>query len=207
MLLADIGNRYAHLFDGQEVRDLEYNELFLRYKDSKIYYINVNPNIQKELSSISSWINLEPFVKLDGAYKTMGIDRQVLLLSANDGLYIDAGSAITIDLKIDNRFVGGTILPGIWRIKECYKEISSKLYIDTLNRVNIAKLPDSTTKDSISYGIIAPIVALIEKINKDNLPIYITGGDGELLSQYVNGKFDRFLIFKGMQKVIKEHIC
>lgn len=207
MLLADIGNRYAHLFDGQKVINLEYSELFQNYKNSKIYYINVNPNIQEQLKSIDNWINIEPFVKLNGAYKTMGIDRQVLLLSSKDGVYIDAGSAITIDLKVDGKFVGGTILPGIWRVKECYKQISSKLEIETLNQINIEKLPNSTTKESISYGIIAPIVALVEKINKNNLPIYITGGDGELLSSYISGKFDKFLIFKGMQKVIKEHKC
>jgi len=207
VLLADIGNRYAHLFDGQRVINLEYDELFKNYKDSKIYYINVNPNIQNKLDKFVNWINLEPFVKLKGAYKEMGVDRQVLLLSKDDGIYIDAGSAITIDLKINNKFIGGTILPGIWRVKKCYSEISSKLTIDTLKQINTQKLPNSTTKDSISYGIIAPIVALVEKINDQNLPIYCCGGDGKLISAYVNGKFDEFLVFKGMQKVIKESKC
>ena len=207
MYLVDIGNRYAHLFDGQKIVDLEYKELFQKYKNSKIYYINVNPTLDKILTEYNNWINLAPFVKLKGVYKGMGIDRQVLLLSRDNGVYIDAGSAITIDLKIDNKFIGGTILPGIWRVKECYKEISPLLKVDTLDSININCLPNTTTKDSISYGIIAPIVALVEKINTKNLPIYCCGGDGKLLSRYLNGEFNRFLIFEGMKKVIKESKC
>jgi len=205
--LVDIGNRYAHLYDGQKVIDLEYNKLLKNYKDTKLYYINVNPTLKSKLEKIKNWINLEPYIKLNGAYKGMGIDRQTLLLSKDDGIYIDAGSAITIDVKIDNKFVGGTILPGVWRVKKCYKEISSKLEISNINRININKLPNSTTIDSISYGIIAPIVALVEKINTNSLPIYCCGGDGELISSYLNGEFDNLLIFKGMQKVIKESKC
>jgi type III pantothenate kinase len=205
--LVDIGNRYAHLYDGSSVTDLEYNELFKQYKDSSLYYINVNPDIKKLLESNSNWIDIEPFVKLDGSYSGMGIDRKVLLLSCDDGIYIDEFSAITEDLKKDNSFVGGTILPGLWRVKESYKEISSILAIDKINSIDISTLPNSTTSLSVSYGIIAPIVALVEKINSKNLPIYCTGGDGELLSKYLDAKFDKYLVFKGMQKVIKEIKC
>lgn len=207
MYLVDIGNRYAHLFDGKDILNLEYKELFKKYKNSKIYYINVNLDIKDKLKQNSNWINLESFVKLDGSYNGMGIDRQVLLLSRDDGIYIDAGSAITVDLKINSKFIGGTILPGIWRVKECYKDISSLLKIDKIENININELPNYTTNQSISYGMIAPIIALIEKINNKNLPIYCTGGDGELLSNYLNGNFDKFLIFEGMQKVIKENRC
>ena len=207
MYLVDIGNRYAHLFDGKDILNLEYKELFKKYKNSKIYYINVNLDIKDKLKQNSNWVNLESFVKLDGSYNGMGIDRQVLLLSRDDGIYIDAGSAITIDLKINSKFIGGTILPGIWRVKECYKDISSLLKIDKIENININELPNYTTNQSISYGMIAPIIALIEKINNKNLPIYCTGGDGELLSNYLNGNFDKFLIFEGMQKVIKENRC
>ena len=204
MYLVDIGNRYAHLFDGKTAYNLSYQELFDNYKDKRLYYINVNSKIENSLLKVKNWIDLEPFVNIKGAYRGMGIDRKVLLNSAGDGIYIDAGSAITIDLKYNSEFKGGTILPGIWRVKECYIDISSVLTIDRVNRVNINKLPNTTTKDSISYGIIAPIVALVEKINIYNLPIYCCGGDGELLSTYLNGIYDKFLIFKGMQNVIKE---
>ena len=208
MYLADIGNRYAHLYSGKEIVDLEIDELIKEYRDKKLYYINVNPNNAKKLEAIENWINLAPFVKLNGAYSSMGIDRQVLLLSASDGIYIDAGSAITIDLKRDNKFIGGTILPGIWKLKSCYADISSKLEIDEISKIDINKLPSSNTQETISYGIIAPIIALINSINRDNLPIYCCGGDGKLIASYLeNANFNKELIFEGMKKVIKEIKC
>ena len=208
MYLADIGNRYALLCNGKEIVDLEIDELIKEYRDKKLYYINVNPHNTKKLEVIEDWINLEPFVELNGSYSGMGIDRQVLLLSASDGIYIDAGSAITIDLKRDNKFLGGTILPGIWRLKSCYEDISSKLAIDEISKIDINRLPLSNTQEAISYGVIAPIITLINSINRDNLPLYCCGGDGKLIASYLeNVTYNKELIFDGMKKVIKEIKC
>jgi len=208
LYLADVGNRYALLYNGKEIVDLEIDELIKEYRDKKLYYINVNPHNTKKLEVIENWINLEPFVELNGAYSDMGVDRQVLLLSASDGIYIDAGSAITIDLKRDNKFLGGTILPGIWRLKSCYEDISSKLVIDEISQIDINRLPLSNTQEAISYGVIAPIIALINSINRDNLPLYCCGGDGKLIASYLkNATYNKELIFDGMKKVIKEIKC
>jgi len=207
VLLVDIGNRYAHIYDGKSVVNLDYDELFTQYIDKKLYYINVNPKLVDRLSNMISWVNLEPYISLAGVYNGMGIDRQTLLLSRGDGLYIDAGSAITIDLKMGNRFIGGTILPGIWRVKECYSDISSKLSLDTLESVNLDILPNNKTSSSVSYGIIAPIISLIERINKESLPIYCCGGDGELLTSYLDAEYNSLMVFDGMKKVIKECEC
>ena len=208
MYLADIGNRYAHLYDGKTVSHLSIDDLIKSYTNKKVYYINVNPNNIAKLSAISNWIDLSRYVNLNGSYEGMGIDRQTLLLSRGDGIYIDAGSAITIDKKLNSKFVGGTILPGIWRVKECYGDISSILKIDNLARIDIDKLPTNSTKMSISYGIIAPIVSLIKSINSENLPIYCCGGDGKLISSYIEkSEYIEDLIFEGMKKVIKESRC
>ncbi len=207
LLLVDIGNRFAHIYNGVVVINLEHSEFLKRYKEHKLYYINVNLSIQKQLEKNINWINLEPYIRVDGSYDGMGVDRKALLLSRDDGLYVDCGSAITIDLKEGGRFVGGTILPGIWRVKSCYKEISPRLEVESISKIDVDNLPNSTTNMSISYGIIAPIIALVDRVNYNNLPIYCCGGDGELLSNYLGGEFDDLLVFKGMQKVIKECGC
>ncbi len=208
MYLADIGNRYAHLYDGKAVSHLSVDDLIKEYSNEKVYYINVNPNNLTKLSNISNWIDLSNYINLNGSYEGMGIDRQTLLLSRGDGIYIDAGSAITIDKKLNSKFIGGTILPGIWRVKECYTDISSVLKIDDLAEVDIDKLPTDSTKMSISYGIIAPIVSLVKSINSENLPIYCCGGDGKLISSYIEkSEYIEDLIFEGMKKVIKESRC
>jgi len=206
MLIADIGNRFAHLYNGKEVLDLKIVDLIKDYSLKKLCYINVNPKNKEFLKNSKNWIDLSNFIKIDGSYETMGIDRKALLLSRGDGIYIDAGSAITIDKKINGKFLGGVILPGMWIVKKSYKEISKALDIDKINRVNLESLPKSNTKDTISYGIIAPIVCLINSINKENLPIYCTGGDGELIASYLeNAIYKKDLIFEGLVKVVKEN--
>ena len=206
MLIADIGNRFAHLYNGKEVLDLKIEDLIKDYSLKKLCYINVNPKNKEFLKNSKYWIDLSNFIKIDGSYETMGIDRKALLLSRGDGIYIDAGSAITIDKKINSKFFGGVILPGIWIVKKSYKEISKALDIDKINRVNLESLPKSNTKDTISYGIIAPIIYLINSINKENLPIYCTGGDGKLIASYLeNAIYKKDLIFEGLVKVVKEN--
>ncbi len=207
MKLVDIGNSRAHLFLDGEALNLSYIELFDKFKNDKLYYINVNPKLTQKLQSQKKWINIEPFVSIDGEYKGMGVDRKVLLHSYGDGIYIDAGSAITIDKKIDNIFIGGTILLGLYSVKKAYLDISSILRVDDIEHIDITKLPKSNTKESILYGIIAPIISLVKSINNEDLPIYCTGGDGKILAQYLNAKYDKGMIFKGMQKVIKEIKC
>jgi len=208
LFLADIGNRFAHLYYNGTVYDLTIDDLVEKFSDKKLYYINVNPKNIDRLIQIANWIDLSDYVHLNGAYNGMGIDRQMLLLSSGDGIYIDAGSAITIDLKVDNIFMGGTILPGIWRVKKAYSEISEYLKIDNIQRIDLNSLPSSSTKESVSYGIIAPIIALINSINRDDLPIYCCGGDGELVASYIDRAiYKKDLVFDGMKKVIKESRC
>ncbi len=202
MLLADIGNRFAHFYNGKTVADLPLENLIENYKNQKLYYINVNPKNIEKLKAQKNWVDLAPFIKLEGAYEGMGADRKALLLSRGDGIYIDAGSAITVDKKIGGRFAGGIIMPGIWRLKKSYEEISPRLKIDRLEKIDLNSLPKSSTEDTISYGIIAPIILTIKHINQEKLPIYCCGGDGELIAGYLEDAiYSKELIFEGMKKV------
>ncbi len=206
--LVDIGNSYVHLFKDGEIITLEHKDFFKEYAKSKLYYINVKQSLKERLKEMPHWVDIEPFVFLKGAYKGMGIDRKVLLLSRGDGLYIDAGSAITIDKYENGEFQGGVILPGIWIQKRSYAQISPVLKIEELEPINLETLPKESTQATVSYGIIAPIIALVEKINRSNLNVYCCGGDGELLSQYIkDAYYSDKLLFEGMKKVIKECKC
>jgi type III pantothenate kinase len=205
LILADIGNRHAHLKVSDRYFKIPFLELLKRYKDKRILYISVNSKFNQIAKDVPNWIDISQYVDIRGSYQSMGVDRKALLLSRGDGVYIDAGSAITVDVKIDNRFIGGVILAGIWRQKQSYKEISQALKVDKIIDIDLNRLPDSNTQETISYGIIAPIVALIERINNQyRLPIYITGGDGKLLSRYLNGSiYKEDMVFEGLEKVVK----
>jgi type III pantothenate kinase len=206
MLLADIGNTRVHIFDGQSVLHLTHEEAIAGYHTVPLLYICVNHTIKSRLEHIASWEDISSCLSIEGEYETMGVDRKALCLSHSSGIFVDAGSAITVDIVRDGAYQGGFILPGIKAYLESYKMISPALDIELNRKCSLTSLP-RTTKDSISYGIIASIKAVID-IHKTDLPLYFTGGDGEWLSSFFpNSNFDEMLVFKGMQKALKDKQC
>lgn len=206
MLLADFGNTRVHIYDGKNVSHLSHEEAIERYHNVPLSYICVNHNIKSHIEHMVLWEDISNRLSIEGEYETMGIDRKALCLSHTNGIFVDAGSAITVDIVKGGIYQGGFILPGIRAYLESYKRISSALDTELNRECSLASLP-RTTKDSVSYGIIASIKAVLDS-HKTDLPLYFTGGDGEWLSSlFPNSKFDELLVFKGMQKALKDKSC
>ena len=92
-------------------------------------------------------------------------------------------------------------MPGLNAYLQAYRSISAVLDVPLNNAVNLRELP-LTTKDGISYGIIASIKTLIDK-HRQGKTLYITGGDGKVLSSFFEkAVFDEALVFKGMQNAL-----
>jgi type III pantothenate kinase len=206
-LLADIGNTHFHIFNGSDVEHLSYEEAIEKYSKERLCYISVKQLLDSAIEEIALWKNISGKIHLDGGYETMGVDRQALCLSHEDGIFVDAGSAITVDVMEAGQYRGGFIFPGLKAMLEAYKSISPALETELNEKISLTRLP-ATTKDGISYGIIASIKALIDK-HSDGKKLYFTGGDGKLLSGFFEGSiYDEMLVFDGMRKVIKEaEIC
>ena len=201
-ILADIGNTHIHIFDGENVVHLPHEEAIERYGNEKILYISVNEALELRIRKKTQWQNVNDCIVLPGAYDTMGVDRKALCLSHDNGVFVDAGSAITVDLMRDGVYVGGYILPGIQAMLESYRRISPVLDVTLDTSVDLGRLP-LTTKEQISYGIIASIKALIEK-HQQKLPLYLTGGDGAFLADFFHhAHYDEALVFKGLQYALK----
>ena len=153
MLLCDIGNTSYHFLD---------TTINKHYKKStqnfdpyilkeKIYYICVHPNIKLILKNLENWIDISSFININNYYETMGIDRIVALEAINNGVIVDAGSAITVDIKKDGIFQGGFIYPGSRAMSKTYENISLALKYPFNFDINLNKLPKSS-KDAITYG-------------------------------------------------------
>ena len=100
--------------------------------------------------------------------------------------------------------IGGFIMPGITTSLSTLKNISSRLNLPLNSQIDLECLPQHT-QDAISYGIIKPIVSLINEFSRGK-SIYLTGGDGEFLSKFFSQAiYDRMLIFRGMQRAINEN--
>ncbi len=201
MFLADIGNSRIHIYNGDEVVHLSHKEAIEKYGNQEIKYITVKHQLKEQLESLDKWENISELMQVEGQYSTMGIDRKALCLSHKRGIFVSAGSAITVDVVEEGRYLGGFLLPGLKAYIEAYGSISPALKTELNPKVSLHELP-KTTQDAISFGIIASIKTLIEK-HQANKQLYITGGDGKLLSQFfTNAIFDETLIFQGMKKAI-----
>jgi type III pantothenate kinase len=207
LLLADIGNTHFHIYNGSEIEHLSYEEAIRKYNKKFLCYISVKQHLDSTIENIALWKNISPQIQLEGAYETMGVDRRALCLSHENGLFVDAGSAITVDIMEEGTYRGGFILPGIKAMLQAYRSISPVLDTTLNETISLEQLP-YTTKDGISYGIIASIKALIDK-HSDGKKLYFTGGDGRFLSSFFEeATYDEMLVFNGMRKVIKEsEIC
>ena len=203
MLLADIGNTRIHIYDGDEVVHLTHKEAIERYKDKKIKYITVKHQLKEELSLLKNWENISALMRIENEYSTMGIDRKALCLSYRNGIFVSAGSAITVDVVEEGRYMGGFLLLGLRAFINAYASISPALETKLNRGILLHELPQ-TTKDGISYGIISSIKMLIEKHQSDK-KLYISGGDGEFLTSFFNNAvFDETLIFQGMKNAIQK---
>ncbi|MBN2825432.1 MAG: type III pantothenate kinase [Campylobacterales bacterium] len=204
MLLADIGNTHFHIYDGQNIKHLLHRDAIKKYKNQKLLYICVNQAINQKIAKIKKWSNIGDKLSIQGEYPTMGIDRKALCLSKKNGVFIDAGSAITVDFVQDRIYQGGFILPGLQSYLQSYQSISPALKTKLNPNISLKQLPIST-KDAISYGIIASIKALISN-HKHHASLYFTGGDGKFIASFFKESiYDETLIFKGILKGLKRY--
>ena len=195
MILVDIGNTYFHIKD-KDIYDLKTIKKF----DDKVFYISVNEKKEKELLALNpNAINLKNCVKFKTDYKNLGIDRIMACKSVKNGVVIDAGSAVTIDIMKDGVHQGGIIMPGIFAFKEAFVKISKVLDMK-IEKFDLDKLPQNTN-EALLYGSVGAVLKLIKSFEG---PYYFTGGDGEFLSSFIDGVYIKDLVFRGMQKTIKE---
>ncbi|AFL67951.1 type III pantothenate kinase [Sulfurospirillum barnesii] len=202
MTLCDIGNSNADFYQDGKVWTLSHKEFYAFTPQEKVYYICVNDALKEKLEHKAQFIDLEPYFEFDTIYQGMGVDRMAACYTIEDGLIVDAGSAITVDIMSGGMHLGGFILPGLSAYEKAYASISPRLNLSINPSIALDALPQRT-HDAISYGVIKSIVTLLEVTCKDKR-IFFTGGDGKFFSKFLNHSiFDRTLIFRGMLKVIK----
>jgi len=208
MILADIGNYHAHIWHDGMIEHLDISQAIEKYADYELHFISVNDTHFQRLQAMEKWTDISDEVSISGEYVGLGVDRKALCLSKGDGVYVDAGSAITVDKVVDGCYMGGFILPGVHAYGKAYADIAPVLALEINRGLDISNLPKST-KDGVSYGTISPIVSSVEKISV-GMELYFTGGDGEWLSGYFDrAVYDEEMLFLGMIKIIglRGNIC
>ncbi|MDR0407684.1 MAG: type III pantothenate kinase [Campylobacteraceae bacterium] len=199
MIFCDIGNTNAHLLIKGRLHVKSIEEFLKLSFDEKVYYICVNDGVKSLLFAKENFFDLEPYITFDTRYCGMGIDRICVCKAVNDGVVVDAGSAITVDIMKKGVHIGGYILPGLIAYNRAYASISSRLELNINKDVKLDKMPKNT-KDAISYATIKSIKLMIKNSAKDR-KVYFSGGDGKYLSGFFkNAIYDEMLILKVLQK-------
>jgi len=199
MLLCDIGNTSYHFYDGSEDYKRSADNFDPAGITDNVYFISVNPRLAPLLERLPNWKDLAAYIAWDGYYESMGIDRIVACEAIEEGVIIDAGSAVTVDIVRDGIFGGGFIYPGVQAMQRTYRDISSRLSCSFNFELDLDKMPKNSP-DAISYGYLR---TLYSEVVRHTGPFYLTGGDAELFSQiFPMAAVDRHLIFRGMKKII-----
>lgn len=203
MTLCDVGNTNATFYRDGFVNYMKIADFERFIPSEKTYYINVNDRLCQKLLSDSLFVDLGPFFELKTKYLGLGIDRVAACCAIFDGVIIDAGSAITVDIMSQGEHKGGIILQGISRQLDSYAKISPRLDIVLNSKISLETIPQNTAS-AVSYGIIAPIILTLKHIIGER-PAYFTGGDGEFLSKFFERAiFDRMLIFRSMIALVEK---
>jgi type III pantothenate kinase len=204
MYLCDIGNSNVHFYKEGRMWSVTAAH-FKEFSTSEpLFYVNVNASVTPWLEGHKNYVNLAPYFELDTIYQGMGIDRVAACYTINDGIVIDAGSAITVDIMSGGLHLGGYILPGLGAIQATYADISSKLDVNLNLGVALDALPQKTA-DAVSYGILKPTLMVLHDTCKEK-NVYFTGGDGKFFSRFFKHSiYDKTLVFRGMLKVIADN--
>ncbi|WP_457603039.1 type III pantothenate kinase [Nitratifractor sp.] len=202
MILADVGNRHIHLYEEGRVLHLETDDAIENFGERIVHYISVSEKTKERLVRESYWRDVSEKISLPGAYEGMGVDRRALCLSRGDGIYVDAGSALTVDKVVGGIYRGGFVLPGLHAYRRLFAEISPVLDCES-EWPDSLDIPPKGTREQLGYGIIAPIVHEIEHL-RENLPLYVTGGDGRFVASYLTeALFLETLVFEGMENALR----
>jgi type III pantothenate kinase len=202
MILCDIGNTTVDIYENGISRKVILVKFQPELLMGEVWYVSVNQALTKIVESLENWHNIVALIDWNKYYGTMGVDRVVVCEAIEEGVIVDAGSAITVDVMKDKEYQGGFIALGLKNGQKAYRELSPALDVSFNFEVDLAKMAKNTP-DAITIGFMAP---LVEKISRLGSPLYICGGDAVLLSHFFpHAVVDNGLIFKGMKKLINRN--
>ncbi len=201
IILCDIGNTTVDIYENGACQKVILSEFRPELLMGDVWYVSVNSSLSQSLESLANWHNVVTLINWDKYYPTMGIDRIMVCEAIDDGVIVDAGSAITVDVMCDGVYQGGFISLGLKAAQEAYARLSPALAMSFNFEVDLTIMAKNTP-DALTVGFLALLVHKIESLGK---PIYMTGGDAQMLARYFSDAIvDERLVFKGMQKLINK---
>lgn len=234
----NIGNTHTQIMYGiagetvqqTQCRTYKTSEIpFGEFSDDIItIYSSVVPQITAEIKkylpdAIACIAENVPFIDFSDAPPTLGMDRiancAALTRMSNDGIIIDAGTAITLEVVKNRKFIGGAILPGTTILAKAMHDYTGALPLvecstaPDLNNVQPQFLTVEAMKTGIQsaavYGTLHLMSNFLQQLN-ENSPVYVCGGNRQsILNQTTNIKLidgGEDFTLQGLIAIAKYHI-
>lgn len=124
---------------------------------------------------------------------TLGLDRIAAAAGASivakEALVVDAGTAVTLDIVVANRFLGGNISPGLRLRFRSLNQFTSRLPLVSPKGDIPAFGYDTETaiRAGVVNGIVLEIISAVRAARKDypGLRLLLTGGDADFLAPLI----------------------
>jgi type III pantothenate kinase len=143
----------------------------------------------------------------NGYTSILGIDRWAALVAAwkhskHAVVVVNAGTAITIDcLGKDGAFIGGTIMPGLYLMRETLRRNAAQIKVD---EGEMKDFP-TNTQDAVAAGSLnaaaGAIHLMLKRLEKHSgwLPkLIISGGDAHKVAQALNLNAKQVIIIENL---------
>lgn len=129
--------------------------------------------------------------RLLGAKGALRIARQ--MAKTESVISVDAGSAVTVDLVREGRFVGGAILPGIRLQLSVLSQATARLPAVAGEDSRPLEIPGKDTVSAIRCGVLQGIAGGIDRLielysnhSTAPIPVVLTGGDAAMLQPLIS---------------------
>ncbi len=206
----------------EDEKDSRIEELIDEWIPTKAIVSTVSKNAEYFVNKFNdiNWVVLNrqlklPFINNYKTPQTLGLDRVALVAAAasfykgKNVLVIDAGTCVTYDfLNSENKYLGGSISPGLEMRLKSMNAFTSKLPLVALNQE--VELTASSTEENLQSGALHGLVAEIDgmilnyKLLHKDLIVVLSGGNTKVLARLVkSGIFARqnFLL-EGLHAVL-----
>jgi len=144
----------------------------------------------------------------------LGVDRWMSLIGAwsinqDAACIVDCGTAVTIDVLDDKgQHLGGMIIPGMELMQDSLTNQTDGILLDeNIEQDENQTLLARDTGNAVMAGTLYALVALIDRVRQDiekeldvDLPLYLSGGDVDLIEPLLSceSSYEPMLIFQGM---------
>ncbi len=221
LLTLDIGNTTvdAVLFEGSRITPVgkfSHSEIDKLPDSDLVVAVSVKPSVNERIKSVFGkklkLLTLQDIpIKVD--YRTpdtLGVDRVLFAYGVKEiysesAILLMAGTALVVDLLLDGCFSGGFITAGLGLKLKALSEKTEG--IPELRQRAINLEIGKSTEECVLGGVYLESLSFVKEVMKlwrerwkRRLPLYITGGDGELFKSM--GFYDPIVLHKAMARII-----